>query len=408
MDLRLTGLVVDSFRYYCLTRDLKVLSRKYNKLGGNRMIYLDYNATTPIDTNVAEAMLPFLYGYFGNPSSTHSLGLAAKAAVEQARAQVASLIHCSADEIIFTSGGSESDNMVLKGVAHTYKNTGNHIITSQIEHPAILKPCKYLESLGYEVSYVPVDHYGMVNPSDIESLITEKTILVTIMHSNNEVGTVQPIEAIGRICKNHEVLFHTDASQSVGKVPLDVRSLGIDFLTIAGHKLYAPKGVGALYMREGLHIEPLIHGADHEKGRRAGTENILLEVGLGKACEIALTELQSSTVKRLTEYFHTRLKELFGETIHLNGHPEKKLPNTLNISFLGYDGHKILGALSDVAASTGSACHAGTTAISPVLAAMEVSDRVGRGAVRFSLGRHTTKEEIDVVLVSLQKVIKEY
>ena len=372
------------------------------------MIYLDYNATTPIDTNVAEAMLPFLYGYFGNPSSTHSLGLAAKAAVEQARAQVASLIHCSADEIIFTSGGSESDNMVLKGVAHTYKNTGNHIITSQIEHPAILKPCKYLESLGYEVSYVPVDHYGMVNPSDIESLITEKTILVTIMHSNNEVGTVQPIEAIGRICKNHEVLFHTDASQSVGKVPLDVRSLGIDFLTIAGHKLYAPKGVGALYMREGLHIEPLIHGADHEKGRRAGTENILLEVGLGKACEIALTELQSSTVKRLTEYFHTRLKELFGETIHLNGHPEKKLPNTLNISFLGYDGHKILGALSDVAASTGSACHAGTTAISPVLAAMEVSDRVGRGAVRFSLGRHTTKEEIDVVLVSLQKVIKEY
>ena len=369
------------------------------------MIYLDYNATTPIDKEVAQAMLPFLYGHFGNPSSTHSLGLTAKAAVEQARAQVASLIHSAADEIVFTSGGSESDNMVLKGVAHTFRNKGNHIITSQIEHPAILKPCKYLEGLGYEVSYVPVDQFGMVNPSDIESLITEKTILVTIMHSNNEVGTVQPIEAIGRICKKYGVLFHTDASQSVGKIPIDVKALGVDFLTIAGHKLYAPKGVGALYVREGLHIEPLIHGADHEKGRRAGTENILLEVGLGKACEIALTELHSNLVKELTAYFYNRLEELFGEIIHLNGHPEKKLPNTLNISFLGYDGHKILGSLCDVAASTGSACHAGTTAISPVLAAMKVSDRVGRGAVRFSLGRHTTKEEIDSVLVGLQKVI---
>jgi len=372
------------------------------------MIYLDYNATTPIDTEVAKAMLPFLYGNFGNPSSTHSLGLAAKEAVEHARAQVAYLIHCFPDEIVFTSGGSESDNMVLKGVAHTCKNKGNHIITSQVEHPAILKPCKYLEGLGYEVSYVPVDQFGMVNPSDIESLITEKTILVTIMHSNNEVGTVQPIEAIGRICRDYGVLFHTDASQSVGKVPLDVKALGVDFLTIAGHKLYAPKGVGALYMREGIHIEPLIHGADHEKGRRAGTENILLEVGLGKACEIALTALQSSAVKELTEYFYNRLEELFGEIVHLNGHPEMKLPNTLNISFLGYDGHKILGSLSDVAASTGSACHAGTTTISPVLAAMDVSERVGRGAVRFSLGRHTTKTEIDAVLVSLQKVIKEY
>jgi cysteine desulfurase len=371
------------------------------------MIYLDYNATTPIAKEVAEAMLPFLYGNFGNPSSTHSLGLTAKAAVEQARAQVASLIHCAADEIIFTSGGSESDNMVLKGVAHTYKNKGYHIITSQIEHPAILKPCKYLEGLGYEVSYVPVDYYGMVNPSDIESLISDKTILVTIMHSNNEVGTLQPIESIGRICKDHGVLFHTDASQSVGKIPLEVKSLGVDFLTIAGHKLYAPKGIGALYMRRGLHIEPLIHGADHEMGRRAGTENILLEVGLGKACEVAKTELQNNAVKELTTYFHTRLKEYFGEDLHLNGHPEEKLPNTLNISFIGYDGHKILDRLTDVAASTGSACHAGTTTLSPVLSAMGVSDRVGRGAVRFSLGRHTTKEEIDAVLLRLQKVLKE-
>ncbi|HKL56848.1 MAG TPA: cysteine desulfurase family protein [Sphaerochaeta sp.] len=370
------------------------------------MIYLDYNATTPIDKEVAQAMLPFLYGHFGNPSSTHSLGISAKAAVEQARSHVASLIHCTPDEILFTSGGSESNNMVLKGVAHTFRNKGKHIITSVIEHPAILKPCTYLEGLGYEVSYVPVDHYGMVNPSDIESLITEKTMLVTVMHSNNEVGTLQPIEEIGWICKKHGVLFHTDASQSVGKIPIDVHTLGVDFLTIAGHKLYAPKGVGALYMQEGLHIESLIHGADHENGRRAGTENILLEVGLGKACEVAVTELQSGTVKGLTEYFYNKLKESFGKTIVLNGHPEKRLPNTLNISFLGYDGHKVLGSLIDVAASTGSACHAGTTAISPVLAAMGVSDRVGRGAVRFSLGRHTTKEEIDTVMASLQKVIK--
>jgi len=270
------------------------------------MIYLDYNATTPIDAEVAQAMLPFLYGHFGNPSSTHSLGLAAKAAVEGARAQVASLIKCTPSEIVFTSGGSESNNMVLKGVAHTYKNKGNHIITSQVEHPAILEPCSYLEGLGYEISYVPVDKFGMVDPSAVEGLITERTILVTIMHSNNEVGTVQPIEAIGRICKQHGVLLHTDASQSVGKVPLDVQGLGVDFLTIAGHKLYAPKGVGALYIKEGLHIEPLIHGAGHESGRRAGTENILLEVGLGKACEIASAALQSRATEELTVYFYKK------------------------------------------------------------------------------------------------------
>ncbi|HKL58065.1 MAG TPA: cysteine desulfurase family protein, partial [Sphaerochaeta sp.] len=367
---------------------------------------LDYNATTPIDAEVATAMLPFLYGHFGNPSSTHSLGLAAKAAVEQARAQVASLIHCTPDEILFTSGGSESNNMVLKGVAHTYKQKGNHIITSQIEHPAILKPCAYLEDLGYEVSYVPVDKFGMVDPSDIERHITERTILVTIMHSNNEVGTLQPIEEIGRICKQRGVLFHTDASQSVGKIPLDVQALGVDFLTIAGHKLYAPKGVGALYMRAGLHVEPLIHGAGHESGRRAGTENILLEVGLGKACEVAQAAICNSSVAVLTTYFSSRLMESFGQTIHLNGHPEKKLPNTLNISFIGYDGHKVLDGLSDVAASTGSACHAGTTTISPVLAAMGVSEAVGRGAVRFSLGRHTTREEIDAVMASLQNILR--
>lgn len=370
------------------------------------MIYLDYNATTPIDKEVAEAMVPFLYGSFGNPSSSHVLGAEAKNAIEHARSQVAALLNASMEEIVFTSGGSESNNTVLKGVAHTYRNKGNHIITSQIEHPAILNPCIYLEGLGYEVSHVPVDSYGMVDPSDIERLITEKTILVTIMHSNNETGTFQPIEEISRVCREHHVLFHTDASQSVGKVPIDVRRLDVDFLTVAGHKLYGPKGVGALYIREGIWIEPLIHGAGHENGRRAGTENIILEAGLGKACEISTGAMESSEVREIRDYFHAKLKTDFGDIIHLNGHPEKRLPNTLNVSFKGYNGHEVLESLNDVAASTGSACHSGTTTISPVLKAMRVSDDVGRGAVRFSLGRHTTKAEIDTVVESLNRFLK--
>ena len=368
------------------------------------MIYLDYNATTPIDKEVADAMLPYLYGNYGNPSSTHELGVTAKSAVEHARRQVAMILNCSPEEIIFTSGGSESNNTVIKGVAFTYKNKGNHIITSQVEHPAIINPCKYLEKLGYEVSHLPVDEYGIVNPSDVEKLITDKTILVTIMHSNNETGTLQPIEEISKVCKKHNVLLHTDASQSIGKVQVDAKSLGIDFLTVAGHKLYAPKGIGALYIRNGINIEPLIHGAGHESGKRAGTENIILDVALGKACEIAMGALKGSEIKQLTEYFYKKLKEKFGDKIHLNGHPEKKLPNTLNISFIGYNGHEVLNSLNEVAASTGSACHSGMTTTSPVLKAMGVSDEVGRGAVRFTLGRYTTKEEIDTVIEKLNKL----
>lgn len=369
------------------------------------MIYLDYNATTPIDEEVADAMLPYLYGNFGNPSSSHELGVTAKNAVEHARVQVAGLLNCSPEEIIFTSGGSESNNMVIKGVAHTYKNKGNHIITSMIEHPAVLNPCHYLEKLGYEVSYLLVDEYGVVNPSDVEKLITDKTILVTIMHSNNETGTLQPIEEISKISRRHNILFHTDASQSIGKVLVDVKSLEVDFLTIAGHKLYAPKGIGALYIRNGINIEPLIHGAGHEGGKRAGTENIIFDVALGKACEISMAALKSSEIKQLTEYFYNSLKEKFVDKTHLNGHPEKRLPNTLNISFLGYNGHEVLNSLNETAASTGSACHSGSTTISPVLKAMGVSDEVGRGAVRFSLGRYTTKNEIDTVIENLNKII---
>ena len=353
------------------------------------MIYLDYNATTPIDKDVSDAMLPYLYGNFGNPSSSHELGVIAKNAVENARRQV----------------GSESNNMVIKGVAHTYKNKGNHIITSKIEHPAIINPFKYLEKLGYEISYLSVDKYGIVNPSHVEKLITDKTILITVMHSNNETGTLQPIEEITEISRGHSIFFHTDASQSIGKVPVDVKKLGVDFLTVAGHKLYAPKGIGALYIKNGIDIEPLIHGAGHEGGKRAGTENIILDVALGKACEISTESLKGSEIKRLTEYFYNSLKEKFGDAIHLNGHPDNRLPNTLNISFLGYNGHEVLNGLNEIAASTGSACHSGLTTISPVLKAMGVSDEVGRGAVRFSLGRYTTKEEIDTVIENLNKII---
>lgn len=365
------------------------------------MIYLDYNATTPIDKEVADAMLPYIYGNYGNPSSSHELGATAKKAVEHAREQVANLLNCSPEEIIFTSGGSESNNTVIKGVAFTYKSKGNHIITSKVEHPAVLNPCNYLEKFSYDISYLPVDEYGMVNVSDLERLITDKTILITIMHSNNETGTIQPIKEISEVCRKHNILFHTDASQSVGKVPIDVKDLGIDFLTVAGHKLYAPKGIGALYMRKDISIEPLIHGAGHESGRRAGTENIIFDVALGKACEIAKDILKSNKVKLLTEYFYNSLKEKFGDKIKLNGHPEKRLPNTLNISFIGFNGHDIIRNLGDVAASTGSACHSGLTTISPVLKAMGVSDEAGRGAVRFSLGRYTTKEEINEVLDKL-------
>lgn len=369
------------------------------------MIYLDYNATTPIDKEVADTMLPYLYGNYGNPSSNHELGIAAKKAIEYARGQVASLLNCSPEEILFTSGGSESNNTVLKGVAHTFREKGNHLITSKIEHPAIINPCKYLENLGYEISYVDVDQYGIVNPLDIENLITDQTILVSIMHSNNETGSIQPIERISEICHKHHVLFHTDASQSIGKVPMDVKSLDVDFLTVAGHKLYAPKGIGALYIRDGIHIEPLIHGAGHEHGRRAGTENIILEVGLGQACEISMATLKNLEIKELTAYFYGRLKEKFGDAIHLNGHPKKRLPNTLNISFLGFNGHEVLERLNGIAASTGSACHSGMTTISPVLSAMGVSDKVGRGAVRFSLGRYSTKDEIDIVINQLIPIL---
>ncbi|MEK4239499.1 cysteine desulfurase NifS [Paenibacillus odorifer] len=369
------------------------------------MIYLDYNATTPVDKEVAEVMIPYLYGHFGNPSSSHSLGQKAKVGIERARTQVANFLNCTPGEVLFTSGGSESNNTVIKGVAQTYRHKGNHIIVSAVEHPAVIKPCQYLEQLGYTITYVPVDAYGTVQVDDVKNQLTDQTILVSIMHSNNETGTIQPIKEIAEVCHERGVLVHTDASQSAGKVELDVAELGVDFLTLAGHKLYAPKGIGALYIREGIHIEPLIHGAGHEQGRRAGTENTPYIIGLGKACELASDSASRERVKEVADYFYDRLQKAFGDRIHLNGHRHKRLPNTLNVSFLGAVGHEVIASLEDVAASTGSACHSGETLISPVLKAMNVSASIGQGAVRFSVGRYTTKAEIDEVIGKLKEYL---
>ncbi len=369
------------------------------------MIYLDYNATTPIDKSVIDAMLPFIQGNFGNPSSTHEYGLIAKKAVETARSQVADLLGADPSEIVFTSGGSESNNMAIKGVAHSLRSKGNHIITSQIEHPSVLNPCMFLEKNGYEITYLPVDKYGAVDLVDVEKAITERTILVTLMHANNETGTIQPIEAISAVCREKGIFFHTDAAQSVGKIPTCVDDLGVDFLSVAGHKLYAPKGIGALYIRFGISIEPLIHGAGHESGRRAGTENVAFDVALGHACRVASGFLENNTIRELTTGFLRSLQDLFGNRIRLNGHPQNRLPNTLYISFLGYPSSTILNALAHVAVSTGSACHSGSTSLSPVLKAMGVSEDGVSATIRFSLGRYTTATELDTVLEDLSGIV---
>jgi len=366
------------------------------------MVYLDYNATTPVDETVLQAMLPFLKQEFGNPSNRYPIGNNAKQAVEEAREQVAALLNAKTAEITFTASGSESNNTVLKGVAYSYKNQGKHIVTSEIEHPAILEPLAFLEKNGYEVTYVPVDEKGAVNPIDVKNAIREDTILVTIMHSNNEVGTLQPIEAIAEICRERDVFFHTDASQSVGKVAIDLEKTKIDFLTVAGHKLYAPKGIGALFIREGIKIEPLIHGASQENGQRASTENVPYIAALAQAAVQAAYHLPNNDLKDIRDYFYKQLRKEFNDKVHLNGDQTNRLPNTLNVSFIGYNGAKILEDNPDIWAATGSACHTSSTVISPVLKAMGVDEKIALGAIRFSVGRYTTKEEVDETVALLK------
>ncbi len=365
-----------------------------------KQIYLDYNASTPIAPEVAETMRPFLTEHYGNPSSQHWAGAPAKKAVEKARGQIAALLACSPAEVVFTSGGTEANNHALKGAFVALRARGNHIITTQIEHPAILQPCRFLEGVGAQVTYLPVDSSGLVDPESVRKAITRNTILVSVMHANNEVGTIQPIAEVARITRDHGVLLHTDAAQSAGKIPARVDELGVDLLSIAGHKLYAPKGVGALYIRQGVQLESFLHGAGHEHGRRAGTENVFLDVGLGAACALAAGELEPRRARltALRDYFQARLEALFGERVHLNGHPTERLPNTLNVSFVRQLGSQVLQQLEGVAASTGSACHSGRPELSPVLKAMGVPEAIGLGAVRFSLGQWTTREELDHVL----------
>jgi len=371
----------------------------------NEQIYLDFNATTPLAPEVAAAIARSLAEPFGNPSSDHWAGLPAHAAVELARNQVAGLLHCSSEEIVFTGTGSEANNLALKGVYFTHGRDA-HIVTTSVEHPAIHQPCRFLERIGASVTHVPVDNFGRVDPDDVARAITPRTVLISVMHANNEVGTVQPIAEISRIAREHGILLHTDAAQSVGKIPTRVDELGVDMLSLAGHKLYAPKGVGALYIRKGVLLEPLVHGAGHESGRRAGTENIVLDTALGVACDLAQRWVGSDSIRRLRDLFWDLLQARFGERIVLNGHPIERLPNTLNVSFVGRIGSDILSRVPNLAASTGSACHSGSVELSPVLKAMRVPPEIGMGAIRFSLGRTTTQQEIEQTVELLSEIVR--
>ena len=368
-------------------------------------IYLDFNASTPLAPEVAARMQAVLNEPFGNPSSDHWAGKPAREAVEKARAQVARLLGCGVGEVVFTSGGSEANNHALKGVFFATAIAHPHIITTQVEHPAVINPCRFLERLGAQVTYLPVDAFGRVDPDDVRRAVTRHTILISVMHANNEVGTIQPMAEIARIAREYGILFHTDAAQSVGKIPAKVGELGVDLLSVAGHKIYGPKGVGALYARTGVQLDPLIHGAGHESGRRAGTENVLLDVGLGEACELADSWIGRQSIRELRDRFWNLLTAEFGERVVLNGHPTDRLPNTLNVSFPGRVGAEILRGLDGVAASTGSACHSGSVELSPVLKAMRVPPETGMGAIRFSLGRTTTEKEIESVVKSLKAVL---
>ena len=362
-------------------------------------IYLDYNATTPLDPEVAAAMQPYLVEYFGNPSSAHWYGQQTKQAVETARQQVAVLLQCHSHEVIFTSGGSEANNHAIKGVAFAHRERGKHIITTTIEHPAVTEVCRYLEMQGFQVTYVPVDGDGMVDMSALKTAIRPETILITVMHANNEVGTIQPIAEITRLAKPRGILVHTDAAQSIGKIATQVETLGVDLLSIAGHKLYAPKGIGALYIRHGTRLEKLIHGADHERQNRAGTENVLEIVGLGKACEVAQHNLAAhmAHMQAMRDRLATGLQQQV-PGIKINGHPEHRLPNTLSVSFPQLEANQLLAAMTGVAASSGAACHSDTIEVSAVLAAMQVPLDYAMGTIRFSTGRMTTADEIDRAL----------
>lgn len=367
-------------------------------------VYLDYNATTPVDPAVLAEMLPYLGERFGNPSSDHPFGVQARAAVAQARQRVASLLGCRPEEIIFTSSGSEANNLALKGVAESLQSRGRHIITTMVEHPAVLEPCRWLQSHGWELTLLPVDSAGRVDPAALRRALRPDTVLVSVMQAQNETGVLQPLPELARVCAEADVLLHTDAAQSVGKVPVRVEELGAQLISLAGHKFYAPKGVGALYVRQGTPIGPILHGAGQEGGRRAGTEAVPNLVALGKAAELA-RERQPREATRLAA-LRDRLLQGLEEIcagLRLNGHPTERLPNTLNVSFPGWEAQSLLRGLPTVAASTGSACHADRTEPSEVLLAMGLEPELALGSIRFSLGRWTTEADIGQALQAVAR-----
>lgn len=371
-------------------------------------IYLDYNATTPVDPRVVEAMLPFLAMHFGNPSSAHAYGRETKRAIGEAREQVAQLLGRHAGEIVFTGGGSEGDNLAIRGAALARRAEGDHIITQVTEHPAVINTCRSLERLhGFRVTYLPVDGYGRVEAAAVEAAIDEKTVLVSIMHANNETGTLQPIAEIAEIAHRYGALMHTDAAQSVGKIAVRVDELGVDLLTVAGHKVYAPKGIGALYVGRGLPLEAVIYGGGQEAGLRAGTENTAFMVGLGMASVLAQAQVERNReqVQSLRDLLQSRLEQYLPGRVQLNGHAVERLPNTLNVSIDRVIGEEALAATAGIASSTGSACHEGSTEPSPVLLAMGLARARALGALRLTLGRWTTVEEIERAAALLAETI---
>lgn len=372
-------------------------------------VYLDYAATTPVRPEVYEAMKPFLSDKYGNPSSIHHFGREAKVAIEEAREKIAKAIGAKNDEIIFTSGGTESNNMVLKGVALALSEKGKHIITSSIEHHAVLEPCHFLEKLGFEVTYLKVDKDGIIDPEELRKAIRKDTILISIMHANNEIGTIEPIEELSKIAKEYNIYFHTDAVQTVGHIPVNVDILGVDFLSLSAHKFYGPKGVGALYIRKGTRLYPLIHGGEQEQRRRAGTENVAGIVGMGKAIELACSELDQE-IKRLTvlrDYFISEVEKRIPD-VYLNGHRTKRLPNNINFSFAYIEGESILLNLDleGIGVSTGSACSSSSLEPSHVLSAIGTPIELAHSAIRFTLGLYTNKEDLDYTLDVLEKTVE--
>jgi len=366
-------------------------------------IYMDNNATTRTDPRVVDAMLPYFTEKYGNAASrNHPFGWEAEAAVEEAREQIAELFNATAKEIIFTSGATESNNLAIKGVAAMYKKKGNHVITQATEHKAVLDTCKRLERDGFQVTYLPVDQYGQVHAEQVREAMTDKTILVSIMAANNEIGTLQPIKSIGKLCKEKGILFHTDAVQAIGKVPMDVEEMGIDLLSLTAHKLYGPKGIGALYVRKKdprVRLEPQIDGGGHERGMRSGTLAVPLIVGLGRACEIARTEMSSETERtfRLRERLRKGIMDQLPET-YLNGHPKERLPGSANISFAYVEGEGLMMGMKDVAVSSGSACTSASLEPSYVLRALGIGDELAHSSIRFGIGRFNTEVEVDFVV----------